>query len=170
MNNDTGDPQPAIHPDTRIGHVHLKVSDLERSVAFYTRVLGFEVMLRVDGAAFLSAGGYHHHIALNTWFSQGGSPAPQSAPGLYHVAILLPNRVELARAYDRLLRHGVTIRLAEDHGVSEAIYFADPDGNGIEIYRDRDRAEWPRDDRGEFTMVSAEIDLPSLLAELVEAK
>jgi catechol 2,3-dioxygenase len=166
MSNDADPSQLPIHPQTRIGHVHLKVSDLQRAVDFYTGVLGFQVMHRSDDAAFLSAGGYHHHIGLNTWFSKGGDPAPVSSPGLYHVAILLPNRLELARAYERLLRHAIPIRLAEDHGVSEAIYFADPDGNGIEIYRDRDKSEWPRTESGDFTMISEELDLTDLLAEL----
>jgi catechol 2,3-dioxygenase len=159
-----------IHPDTDIGHVHLKVADLDRAVAFYRDVLGFEVMARVPGAAFLSAGGYHHHIALNTWFSEGGNPPPREATGLYHVAIRYPNRVELARALERLLRHGVAIRETEDHGVSEAIYFADPDGNGLEIYRDRPRADWSRAADGSFTMTSAPIDVDVLLAELGPAR
>jgi catechol 2,3-dioxygenase len=158
--------EPSIHPDARIGHVHLKVTDLDRAVAFYHDVLGFDVMELTDGAAFLSAGGYHHHIALNTWKSKGGPKADERAAGLYHAAILYPNRTELARAYARVLAHGVPIRLMEDHGVSEAIYFADPDGNGLEIYRDRPRSEWPRNPDGSLAMVSQDIDPDGLLAEL----
>ena len=159
-------PEPSIHPDARIGHVHLKVTDLDRAIAFYRDVLGFDVMELADGAAFLSAGGYHHHIGLNVWKSKSGPKADERAAGLYHLAILYPNRVELARAYSRVLAHGVPVRLLEDHGVSEAIYFADPDGNGIEIYRDRDRAEWPREPDGRLAMVSRDIDPAGLLAEL----
>ena len=157
----------AIHPETQIGHVHLKVSDLERAVAFYRDAFGFEVMARYgDQAAFLSAGGYHHHIGLNTWESGGGSPPPAGTTGLYHFAILYPNRRELARALKRLVDHGVPIGGASDHGVSEAIYLDDPDGNGIEIYRDRPREEWPRDADGSFTMFTRALDLEGLLAEL----
>jgi catechol 2,3-dioxygenase len=158
---------PSIHPETRIGHVHLKVADLERAVAFYHDALGFDLIQRYGGqAAFLSAGGYHHHIGLNTWESQGGSPPPPGATGLYHLAILYPNRRELARALKRLLDHGVPIGGASDHGVSEAIYLSDPDGNGIEIYRDRPPAEWPRQPDGELAMVTRPLDLRALLAEL----
>ncbi len=158
--------EPSIHPGVAIGHVHLKVTDLDRAVAFYRDVLGFDVMESMDTAAFLSAGGYHHHIGLNTWKSKNGPQANERAPGLYHLAILYPSRVELARAYARVLKHGVPIRLLEDHGVSEAIYFADPDGNGIEIYRDRPRLEWPRHADGSLAMVSLDIDPAGLLAEL----
>jgi catechol 2,3-dioxygenase len=159
--------EPAVHPETRIGHVHLKVSDLARAVAFYRDVLGFEVMqFYGDSAAFLSAGGYHHHVGLNTWESRGGSPPPRGATGLYHVAFLYPTRQELARALQRLVDHGVPIDGASDHGVSEAIYLHDPDGNGIELYRDRPRAEWPRDPDGELKLVTEPIDLQGLLAEL----
>jgi catechol 2,3-dioxygenase len=159
--------EPQIHPETRIGHVHLKVSDLERSIAFYRDVFGFEVTQRYGPqAAFLSAGGYHHHIGLNTWESHGGQPPPFGATGLYHLAILYPNRMELARAFRRAAKHGVTIQGASDHGVSEAIYFADPDGNGIEIYHDRDPSEWPRDANGSIAMVSRALDLDDLLREL----
>src|SRR3712207_5318101 len=159
--------QPAIHPETRIGHAHLKVADLERAIAFYRDVLGFEVMQRLgDQAAFLSAGGYHHHIGLNTWESRGGSPPPPGTTGLYHLAVLYPNRRELARALKRLLDHGVPIGGASDHGVSEAIYLADPDGNGLELYRDRDRADWPRQANGEMALVTRPLDLQGLLAEL----
>ena len=159
--------EPAIHPETRIGHVHLKVSDLDRSIGFYRDVFGFEVTQRYGGqAAFLSAGGYHHHIGLNTWESQGGNPAPYGAPGLDHRAILYPNRLELARAVRRIARHGIHIQGASDHGVSEAIYFADPDGNGIEIYRDRDPSDWPHAADGSISMTTQALDLNDLLAEL----
>jgi catechol 2,3-dioxygenase len=152
---------------TRIGHVHLKVSDLERAVAFYRDVLGFEEMARYgDGAAFLSAGGYHHHIGLNTWESAGAPPPPRYSTGLYHFAILLPSRRELARTFVRLLQHGVEIDGASDHGVSEAIYFRDPDGNGIEIYADRPPEQWPRRADGSLAMFTRPLDLDSLLAEL----
>ena len=155
-----------IHPQTRIGHVHLKVSDLERAVRFYRDALGFEVQQYFDNsAAFLSAGGYHHHIGLNTWESKGAPPSPQRTTGLYHLAILYPNRVELARALRRLIDHGVNIDGASDHGVSEAIYLRDPDGNGIEIYRDRDPSEWPRDN-GVLSMTLEPLDLVGLLGEL----
>lgn len=152
--------------DTRIGHVHLKVADLERAIAFYRDVLGFTLTQRYgEQAAFLGAGGYHHHIGLNTWESRGAPPAPQGHPGLYHTAVLYPDRKTLAQAFKRALDAGVEIDGAADHGVSEAIYFRDPDGNGIEIYRDRDRADWPRDAKGELTMVNARLDLRALLAE-----
>ena len=149
---------------TSIGHVHLKVSDLERSIDFYSKVLGFELTQRYgDQAAFLSAGGYHHHIGLNTWHSQGASPAPVHACGLYHLAILFPTQKDLAAALANLVEHNVTIDGAADHGVSEAIYFRDPDENGIEIYWDRPRAEWPRDGDGSLRMVSDNLDLRELL-------
>lgn len=158
-----------IHPQTRIGHIHLKVSDLERAVAFYRDVLGFELTTSYGAqAAFLSAGGYHHHIGLNTWSSEGASPPPKRSTGLYHFAILLPSRRELARTLKRLLDHGVPIDGASDHGVSEAIYFRDPDGNGIEIYADRDPAAWPRDARGRMTMSTEPLDLDGLLRILEE--
>jgi len=162
---------PPIHPQVGIGHVHLKVADLERAIAFYRDAFGFDVMARYgDQAAFLSAGGYHHHIGLNTWESKNGSPPARGTTGLYHLAILYPNRLELARALRRLVDRGVPIGGASDHGVSEAIYLNDPDGNGIEIYRDRPRAEWPTDERGDFTMFTRHLDLQGLLAELdVEA-
>ena len=154
------------HPDTRIGHVHLKVSDLERSVAFYRDVMGFDLIQRYGAqAAFLSAGGYHHHIGLNTWDSAGAAPGPRRAPGLYHVALLYPDRPALARALRQVVKAGVAITGAADHGVSEAVYFDDPDGNGIEIYRDRRKAEWPRDAQGVLAMVNARLDLQALMAE-----
>jgi catechol 2,3-dioxygenase len=150
----------AIDPRVDIGHVHLKVSDLERAVAFYRDVLGFEVMHRYgDQAAFLSAGGYHHHIGLNTWESAGGSPPPRGTTGLYHVAIRYPDRKTLAQAVKAVADAGVSISGASDHGVSEAIYLHDPDQNGIELYRDRARDEWPDE------MYSAPLDLQALLAE-----
>lgn len=149
-----------------IGHVHLQVSDLERSVKFYAEALGFEITTRLaDSAAFLSFGGYHHHLGLNTWHSRGGPPAPRNAAGLYHFAILFPNRVSLARVVKRLLGAGVTLDGASDHGVSEAIYLHDPDHNGIELYRDRPREEWPRDAGGNLTMFTAPLDVGALLAE-----
>ena len=159
--------EPPIHPETRIGHVHLKVADLERAIAFYRDALGFALMQWYGNqAAFLSAGGYHHHIGLNTWESRGGSPPPPGTTGLYHLAILYPTRRELARAFKRLLDHGVPIGGASDHGVSEAIYLQDPDGNGIEIYRDRDPSEWPREPDGTLSMTLDPLDFPGLLAEL----
>jgi catechol 2,3-dioxygenase len=155
-----------IDPGADIGHVHLKVADIERALGFYRDVLGFEVMQRLgDSAAFLSAGGYHHHIGLNTWESRGGSPPPTGSTGLYHVAIRYPTRAALARALRRVVAAGVPLGGASDHGVSEAIYLQDPDGNGIELYRDRPRAEWPRLHEGGVAMVTAPLDLQGLLAE-----
>lgn len=157
-----------IDPGTVIGHIHLKVSDLERAIAFYTTAFGFELMQRYgDSAAFLSAGGYHHHLGLNTWESKGGPPASRRSPGLYHFALLYSTRKALAVALKRLVEAGVSLDGASDHGVSEAIYLHDPDGNGIEIYRDRPRHEWPRDENGQLKMISAPLDLESLLAEAV---
>jgi catechol 2,3-dioxygenase len=155
-----------IDPRTDIGHVHLKVSDLDRAIAFYRDVLGFELQQRMgDEAAFLSAGGYHHHIGLNTWESKGGSPPPPGSTGLYHFAIRYPDRRALANALKRVLDAGIPIG-ASDHGVSEAIYFQDPDGNGIEIYRDRPREEWPRGRDGDgVAMMTAPLDLRGLFAE-----
>jgi catechol 2,3-dioxygenase len=156
-----------VHPETRVGHIHLKVSDLDRAIGFYRDVLGFELQQKFGAqAAFLSAGGYHHHIGLNTWESRGGAPPPRGTTGLYHVAFLYPNRKELARALRRLIDHGVMLDGASDHGVSEALYLHDPDGNGIELYRDRDPAEWPRTADGELAMVNAPVDFDSLLGEL----
>ena len=155
-----------LHPDTKIGHVHLKVSDIARSERFYTEALGFEVTTRYGSeAVFMSAGGYHHHLALNTWHSKGASPAPLSAPGLFHFAILYPSRQELARAVARLLENGVAIDGASDHGVSEAIYLHDPDGNGIELYRDRPKEEWPVNPDGSVGMTTNPLDVNALLAE-----
>jgi len=150
---------------TEIGHVHLKVSDLERAVAFYSGVLGFEVTQRMGtSAAFLSAGGYHHHIGLNTWESQGGNPPPQGTTGLYHFAIRYPDRASLADALLRLRSAGVPLEGASDHGVSEALYLRDPDGNGIELYWDRPRATWSREADGSLKMVTERLDLKSLAA------
>ncbi|NRA99332.1 MAG: VOC family protein [Rhodobacteraceae bacterium] len=150
----------------KIGHIHLRVADLERSIAFYRDVLGFDLQQRYgDRAAFLGADGYHHHIGLNTWDSLGGTPAPRGHTGLYHTAVLYPDRSSLARAYKRVLDAGVVITGAADHGVSEAIYFDDPDGNGVEIYRDRDPSVWPRDAKGGLALYNAPLDLDELLSE-----
>ncbi len=155
-----------LHPGVRIGHVHLKVADLERALKFYSGVLGFEVQQRFGTqAAFLSAGGYHHHIGLNTWDSQGGQPPPPGTTGLYHAAILYPTRAALADALRRLLAAEVEIDGAADHGVSEAIYLRDPDGNGLEFYWDRSPADWPRTPAGELAMFTRPLDLDKLLAE-----
>ena len=154
-----------IDPRVDIGHVHLKVADIERSLAFYRDVLGFDVMQRMgDSAAFLSAGGYHHHIGLNTWESRGGSPPPPGTTGLFHVAIRYPTRAALADAVRRLLDAGVRLTGASDHGVSEAIYLHDPDRNGIELYWDRPKEEWPVAGEG-VEMFTRPLDLEGLLAE-----
>src|SRR4051794_33156404 len=151
---------------TRIGHVHLKVADLERALGFYCEVLGFELMQTYgDGAAFISAGGYHHHIGLNTWESLGGSPPPPGTTGLYHVAILYPTRASLADALRRLIQAGITLDGAADHGVSEALYLRDPDDNGIELYWDRPKEQWPRTPDGKLAMFTRPLNLRSLLAE-----
>jgi len=156
----------AVHPEVRIGHVHLTVSNLERALAFYRDALGFEITQRYgDGAVFVSAGGYHHHMGLNVWAGEGAPPPPPGRTGLYHVAILYPHRAELARAFKRLFDHGVPIEGAADHGVSEAIYLRDPDGNGIKLYRDRSPEEWPRV-AGELRMTTRPLDLDGLLKEL----
>lgn len=156
-----------LDPQTAIGHVHLKVSDLDRAVKFYTEVLGFDLVMKLNaGAAFLSVGGYHHHLGLNTWESAGGTPPPAGSTGLYHFAILLPTRKELARTLKRLIDHNWPIDGAADHGVSEAIYFRDPDENGIEIYRDRPRDQWPLDGNGALAMYSRALDFDSLMKEL----
>ena len=149
-----------------VGHVHLKVADLDRALVFWRDVLGFEEMQRYGHeAAFLSAGGYHHHIGLNTWESKGGSPPPPGSTGLFHAAIRYPDRASLADALRRLLEAGVPLDGASDHGVSEALYLRDPDGNGVELYRDRPPAEWPRAEDGSLEMVTAPLDLRALLAE-----
>ena len=150
---------------TRIGHVHLKVADLKRALGFYCDVLGFElVQLYGDQAAFVSAGGYHHHIGLNTWESKGGSPPPPGSTGLYHTAILYPTRVDLANVFKRVLAAGVELDGSADHGVSVALYFRDPDQNGIELYWDKPEAEWPRGPDGKLVMSNARIDLNELLS------
>ena len=153
-----------IDSGVRIGHVHLKVADLDRALKFYCGVLGFELQQKFGTqAAFISAGGYHHHIGLNTWESAGGSPPPPRSTGLYHVAILYPTRALLADAVRRVLAAGVELDGAADHGVSEAIYLRDPDGNGVELYRDRPEAEWPRTPNGELTMFTRQLNLGELL-------
>jgi catechol 2,3-dioxygenase len=155
-----------ISPQARIGHVHLKVADLDRAIAFWSGVLGFELQQRFGrSAAFLSAGGYHHHIGLNTWESLGASPPPAGHTGLYHVAILYPDRPALADALARVIAAGIPVEGAADHGVSEAIYLRDPDGNGVELYRDRAEEDWPRGADGSLAMVNARLDLDALLAE-----
>jgi catechol 2,3-dioxygenase len=152
-----------IDPGARIGHVHLKVSDLERSIEFYRDVLGFELTQRYGSqAAFLSAGGYHHHIGLNTWQSRGGPPPAQGTTGLFHAAILLPTRHSLSTAYRRLQAAGIQLDGAADHGVSEALYLHDPDGNGLELYWDRPEEEWPRDPEGNIAMFTEPLDLTTL--------
>jgi len=149
-----------------IGHVHLKVSDIDRALGFWRDVLGFEVQLRIgDEAAFLSAGGYHHHIGLNTWQSRGGPPPPSRATGLFHVAVRYPDRTALARAVVRVLAAGVPLTGASDHGVSEAIYLRDPDDNGVELYHDRPRDEWPLRPDGGYDIYTAPLDVPALLAD-----
>lgn len=159
---------PYKAPDgTGIGHVHLKVSNLEGALAFYRDLLGFELTTMYGSqAAFLSAGGYHHHIGLNTWHSEGASPAPRNSPGLYHTAFLYPTRKDLARIFQRLVQTAYPISGASDHGVSEAIYLNDPDGNGVELYRDRPRTEWTYKEDGSVVMVTEPLDLEDLLKEL----
>lgn len=160
-----GGEHPALDPRVRIGHVHLKVANLERALAFYRDVLGFELMQRFGrSAAFLSAGGYHHHIGLNTWESAGGAPPPPGTTGLYHVAIVYPTRAELGHALRRLIAAGIPPAGAADHGVSEALYLSDPDGNGVELYWDRPPEQWPRTPDGELAMTTAPLDLDALLA------
>ncbi|MGA2496833.1 MAG: VOC family protein [Tepidisphaeraceae bacterium] len=155
-----------VDPGVRIGHVHLKVADIERAIAFYHGVLGFEVTQRMGrSAAFLAAGGYHHHIGLNTWESAGGSPPAAGTTGLYHVAILYPTRAALADALRRLMAAGVALEGASDHGVSEALYLRDPDGNGVELYWDRPAEQWPRTADGEIEMFTRGLDLDELLRE-----
>ena len=155
-----------IDPQVRIGHVHLKIADLERALRFYCGVLGFELMQRYgSSAAFLSASGYHHHIGLNTWDSLGGSPPPAGTTGLFHLAILYPTRATLADALRRLLQGGISLDGASDHGVSEALYLRDPDQNGFELYWDRPPADWPRASDGSLAMFTRALDLDSLLEE-----
>jgi catechol 2,3-dioxygenase len=158
--------KPSIHPQTRIGHVHLKVADLDRALRFYSDVLGFDLEQRLgSSAAFLSAGGYHHHIGLNTWESAGGSPPPAGTTGLYHVAILYPDRKALANALKRLVDANWPLDGAADHGVSQALYLRDPDENGLELYVDRPQEEWPRQPDGSLGMYTRPLDLRALLAE-----
>jgi catechol 2,3-dioxygenase len=153
-----------IHPEARIGHVHLKVANLERALGFYCGVLGFELQLRFgNSAAFVSAGGYHHHIGLNTWESLGGQPPPPGTTGLYHVALLYPTRASLGDALKRLIAASIPLDGASDHGVSEALYLRDPDRNGVELYWDRPRADWPRTPTGELTMYTRPLHLQALL-------
>lgn len=155
-----------IAAGVRIGHVHLKVADLDRALGFYCDVLGFALMQRYGSeAAFVSAGGYHHHIGLNTWESRGGSPPPRGTTGLFHTAILYPTRTELADALRRVLAAGIPIDGASDHGVSEALYLRDPDENGVELYWDRPRERWPVSDQGELKMFTRKLDLDDLLRE-----
>jgi len=164
-------PAPApIDSGVRIGHVHLKVADLERALAFYCGVLGFELTQRRPGAAFISAGGYHHHIGLNTWESRGGSPPPLGSTGLYHLAILYPTRAKLADALRRLIEAEVPLEGASDHGVSEALYLRDPDDNGVELYWDRPKELWPRTPDGKLAMVTKRLDLQDLLSEREKAQ
>lgn len=155
-----------IHPQTRIGHVHLKVADLERALGFYCGVLGFELIQRYGSqAAFISSGGYHHHIGLNTWESAGGSPPPPGTTGLFHLAILYPTRAALADALRRLVDANISLDGASDHGVSEALYLRDPDENGVELYWDRPAEKWPRKPDGSLTMFTERLDLQNLLSE-----
>ena len=155
-----------IDPRVRIGHVHLKVADLDRALGFYRDVLGFELTQRYGrDAAFVAAGGYHHHIGLNVWESRGGTPPPLGTTGLYHLAILYPTRAALADALRRVVDAGIRLEGASDHGVSEALYLRDPDGNGVELYRDRPEEEWPRDDEGNIAMTTRPLDVEALLRE-----
>ena len=156
-----------INPGTRIGHVHLKVANIERALGFYRDILGFEVMQWYgEDAVFLSAGGYHHHIGLNTWMSRNAPPAPRNSAGLFHLAILYPERRDLAQALLWLLEANYPLDGASDHGVSEALYLRDPDGNGVELYRDRPEDQWPRTEDGNLAMVTRPLDVEDLLAEL----
>lgn len=156
-----------IHPDTRIGHIHLTVSDLEKSLTFYRDLLGFEVTTWYgDSAVFLSTGGYHHHIGLNTWAGKNATPPPPGHTGMYHFAILLPDRKELAKIFKKLWEVNYPIEGASDHGVSESIYLTDPDGNGVEIYSDKPKTEWPRNENGKLIMFTEALNLPDLLTEL----
>ena len=159
--------EKTIHPNVHIGHVHLKVANLQRALDFYCGVLGFELTQRYgEEAAFVSAGGYHHHIGLNTWESRDGSPPPKGATGLYHFAILYPTRAALADALRRLMQANISLAGASDHGVSEALYLSDPDGNGIELYWDRPKELWPRDENGRIEMSTRRLKLNNLLGEL----
>jgi catechol 2,3-dioxygenase len=155
-----------IDPRVRIGHVHLKVADLDRALKFYCGILGFELTTQREGAAFISAGGYHHHIGLNVWESKGGSPPAPGTTGLYHIAILYPTRAKLADALRRLIDAGIPLEGASDHGVSEALYLRDFDDNGVELYWDRPKEIWPRTSDGKLTMYTRRLDLQDLLGEL----
>ncbi len=161
---------PAINSAVRIGHVHLKVADIDRALAFYCAVLGFELTQRIGKqAAFISAGGYHHHIGLNTWESAGGSPPAPGTTGLYHLAILYPTRAQLADALRRLIEADIPLEGASDHGVSQALYLRDPDDNGVELYWDRPQQEWPRTADGELAMFTHRLDLADLLKQAEKA-
>jgi catechol 2,3-dioxygenase len=166
-NKDEGPGAPyVVGAAVRVGHIHLKVADLQRAVEFYCGVLGFQIMQRMGGeAVFLSAGGYHHHIALNTWESLGGSPPPPGTTGLYHTAIVYPTRAALATALRRVLAAGISLEGAADHGVSESIYLRDPDDNGVELYCDKPKEVWPRDAKGNLAMYTRMLDLHKLLSE-----
>ena len=157
----------SIPAETRIGHVHLKVADLERAIGFYRDYLGFDLLFNYESAAFLSAGGYHHHIGLNTWESKGGPPPPPGTTGLYHTAILYPTRPALADALHRVLSAGIALDGASDHGVSEALYLRDPDENGVELYWDRPKAQWPFTPDGKLAMFTKRLDLEDLLKQRV---
>lgn len=161
----------SLPPQTRIGHVHLKVSDLDRSLAFYHDLLGFAITQRYGSqAVFISAGGYHHHIGLNTWYSKNAAPAPVNAPGLFHTAILYPTRKDLAVILQRLQEAGYPLTGAADHGVSEALYLDDPDGNGVELYWDKPKEQWPLDAAGNLQMVTEHLDLADLLQEIDKSR
>lgn len=160
-------PEYTIPSQTKIGHVHLKVADLQRALDFYCGLLGFEVTTTYgDQAAFISAGGYHHHIGLNTWYSKNGHSAPRNTTGLFHTAILYPTRKDLATILNRLLEAKYDLTGAADHGVSEALYLDDPDGNGVELYWDRPQKEWPKKEDGSLDMYTERLDLNNLLEEL----
>jgi len=170
MSNPAINPKSRIGPGVRIGHVHLKVADIDRALKFYCDVLGFDLMQRMGAqAAFISAGGYHHHIGLNTWESRGGSPPAQGTTGLYHLAILYPTRAQLADALRRLIAAEIPFEGAADHGVSEALYLRDPDDNGVELYWDRPQEEWPRTASGELAMFTHRLDLVDLLKQAEQA-
>lgn len=163
------DPNYKIPSQTRIGHVHLKVADLQRSLDFYCGLLGFQITTRYGGdAVFISAGGYHHHIGLNTWFSNNGPPASRNAAGLFHTAILYPTRKDLAKIFERLRNEKYPISGASDHGVSEAIYLDDPDQNGVELYWDKPKEQWPRKEDGSLYMYTKPLDLQGLLNEVLD--
>ena len=155
-----------IDPGVQIGHVHLKVADLDRALAFYVGVLGFTVTQRWPGAAFMAAGDYHHHIAVNTWESAGAAPPPPGATGLFHLAVLYPTRAKLADALRRVAKAGIPLDGSADHGVSEALYLRDPDNNGVELYWDKPKEQWPHTADGQLAMVNARLDLKDLLGEL----